>query len=370
MYGVAHEAWIVVLSLLVAIQGCYVALGMALKFTSGEGMPRRFSLAAAACSFALSIWSMHFIGILAVRVPFPLSYDVLPTLLSFLVCAILVGVSVFVASFAPSQRLAVPLAGVVMGGGIATMHYVGMLALHHCAVMYHDPRFVVTSVLLAMIASTFGLRFAFGASQRLPLAAAAIVFGLAISGMHYVAMAGMRLTPIAQHADAADSQPALSPDVLAVLVSVAAFLVSAAFLLTLVPDRRSPATDRTIPTPQPELSPPQGLARVLTVERGGKTIMLPVEGIVMVRANAHYTTIFDEQTTSFCSLSIGEVEARLDPARFVRVHRSYLVAVDRIASLRHSGDGGTARVDAPQPVAIPVSRGRYSSVRARVEARA
>ncbi len=70
------------------------------------------------------------------------------------------------------------------------------------------------------------------------------------------------------------------------------------------------------------------------MERERATHYVPVEAIVMVQADTHYTTVFDGQTRSFCPLSIGEVESRLDPARFLRVHRSYIVAIDHIASLR------------------------------------
>ena len=79
--------------------------------------------------------------------------------------------------------------------------------------------------------------------------------------------------------------------------------------------------------------------------------------------------MFDGQTHSLCPLSIGEVESRLDPAGFLRVHRSYVVAIDRIASLRRSGDGGTARLDTPDAAPIPISRGRYPTLKARVAAR-
>jgi diguanylate cyclase len=90
---------------------------------------------------------------------------------------------------------------------------------------------------------------------------------------------------------------------------------------------------------------------------------------VFVQANAHYTSVFDGRH-SFCSLPIGEVEARLDPARFLRVHRSHIVAIDRIACLRRSGDGGIAQFDTQPPVSVPVSRGRYPGLKARVAARA
>src|SRR5262249_7805560 len=96
--GVAHEPWLVVLSLAVAIQGAYVGLSLAAQVRQSVGMRRRLLLAAAAISLAVTIWSMHFVAMLAMRPPFAIDYLVFPTLLSFLVCVIVVGVSVFAAS--------------------------------------------------------------------------------------------------------------------------------------------------------------------------------------------------------------------------------------------------------------------------------
>lgn len=242
------------------------------------------------------------------------------------------------------------------------------------------------SFAVAIVASFLGLRFAFAPRRVLPAALAAVLIGVAISGMHYVAMAGLTLAPFGPHAG--QSGTALSPDLLAVIVTVVAFSVSAVFLLTLVPEHgplpaalapapvvAPPAPPR--PAPPPLAAPlggagsaqPRRPARVLPVERDGTTHYLPVETIVMVQADTHYTSVFDGQTRSFCSLSIGEVESRLDPARFLRVHRSYVVAIDRIAGLRRSGDGGMVLFDTKEPVSVPVSRARYPTLKARVSAR-
>ncbi len=82
----AHEPWLVVLSLAVAIQGAYVGLSLAVQVGGAVGLRRRLLLAAAAISLAVAIWSIHFVAMLAVRLPFPIDYLVFPTLLSFLVC--------------------------------------------------------------------------------------------------------------------------------------------------------------------------------------------------------------------------------------------------------------------------------------------
>src|SRR5579863_2343066 len=95
---VAHQPWLVALSLVVAIQGAYVGLGLAGQIREAAGLRRRLLLAGAAMSLGVAVWAMHFVGMLAARLPFPVDYLVLPTLLSFLICVIVVGVGVFTAS--------------------------------------------------------------------------------------------------------------------------------------------------------------------------------------------------------------------------------------------------------------------------------
>src|SRR6185295_2831086 len=94
------------------------------------GVRRRMLLAGAAFSLAVAIWSMHFVGMLAARLPFPVDYLVLPTLLSFLVCVIVVGGAVLLISTGPLTLARLAMSAGVMGGGIFSMHYIGMAALH------------------------------------------------------------------------------------------------------------------------------------------------------------------------------------------------------------------------------------------------
>src|SRR6185295_20118185 len=127
---VSHEPWLVVLSLIVAIQGAYVGLSLAVQIGGAEGLRRRLLLAGAAISLAVAIWAMHFVGMLAARLPFPVDYLVFPTLLSFLVCVLVVGAAVFTVSAGPPTRGRLVAAATAMGGGIVSMHYIGMSALH------------------------------------------------------------------------------------------------------------------------------------------------------------------------------------------------------------------------------------------------
>src|SRR5215472_16386294 len=98
---VTHEPWLVAPSLIVAIQGAYVGLSLAVQVAGAVGLRRRLLLAGAAVSLGVAIWSMHFVGMLAARLSMSVDYLVFPTLLSFLVCVIVVGAAVFAASAGP-----------------------------------------------------------------------------------------------------------------------------------------------------------------------------------------------------------------------------------------------------------------------------
>jgi len=401
---VKHEPLLVALSLLVAIQGAYVGLSLATQVGAALGLRRRLLLAGAAVSLALAIWAMHFVGMLAARFPFPVDYLVFPTLLSFLVCVMAVGAAVFAVSAGRLTATRLAAAAVFMGGGIATMHYIGMAALHASAHLVHALPFVVASVVVGIAASGLALWLARGSGGRFPLLLSAIAFGLAVSGMHYTAMAGLAVFPLA---NPPSNAPALSTDLLAIVVAIVAFLVSGIFLLFLVPERPGPQAlalaghawpnpdsgasdtpEAASPGPGPtdwsaedggaELgrgtyaplggagSPPRRLARLLPIEQAGAARFVPVEAIVAIHANAHYTYIFDGKAKLFCPLSIGEVESRLDAGRFVRVHRSHLVNIDRITALRRAGDNGVVELSGDERQTVPVSRSRFNSLKSRL----
>ena len=248
---VAYEPWLVLLSIVMAIQGAYVGFSLAVQIGGATGMRRRLLLAGAAFSLAVAIWTMHFVGMLAARVPFPVDYLVFPTLLSFLICVLVVGIAVFAISAGPPTPLRLTLSAALMGTGIFSMHYIGMFALHASALMIHAPLYVAVSLVIAVVASGLALWLAVERGGRPPLILSAIAFGIAVSGMHYTAMAGMTLFP---YAPAQSAAPVLSTDLLAIVVAVVAFFLSAIFLLFLVPDReRALALDGDRPLPQDSL---------------------------------------------------------------------------------------------------------------------
>ena len=154
---VSYEPWLVLLSIVMAIQGAYVGLSLSVQIGDAAGMRRRMLLAGSAFSLAVAIWTMHFVGMLAARLSFPVDYLVFPTLLSFLVCVIVVGVAVYATSSGPLTPLRLTLSACLMGGGIFSMHYLGMSALHASAHMIHAQLFVAASMAVAIAASGLAL---------------------------------------------------------------------------------------------------------------------------------------------------------------------------------------------------------------------
>jgi NO-binding membrane sensor protein with MHYT domain len=400
---VTYESWLVLLSIVMAIQGAYVGLSLAVQIADATGTRRRLLLAGATVSLALAIWTMHFVGMLSVRLNFPVDYLVFPTLLSFLVCAIVVGAAVFATSSGPFTLLRLTLSACLMGGGIFSMHYLGMSALDASTYMIHDRVFVAASMAIAIAASGLALWLAAGRGRRPPLLLSAIAFGIAISGMHYTAMSGVTLYA---YAPAATGAPALSTDLLAIVVAVVAFCISGIFLLLLLPDQSraaepielqrgdlvaAPAVEiasspATVPAAaggngdDPQFgrgtyaplggagAPPRRFARHLPIEREGGTHFLAVDDVVAIHANAHYTYIFDGSDKLFCPLAIGNVESRLDNSRFVRVHRSHIVNIDRVVGYKRSGDNELVEMAGLQHYVVPVSRSRIGPLKMRVAA--
>jgi diguanylate cyclase len=393
---IPHEPWLVTLSVAIAIQGSFVGLSLARGIDSAEGFRRRLAIAGSAITLATGVWSMHFVAMLAANFPSAVDYLVLPTLISFLICVIVVGVGVYAAHMPGPPAFRIGTGALAMGLGVSLMHYVGMSAVHLAGPTSYVPSYVVASIGVSIAASAFALWTIDRRPTRPRLFLGAIALGLAISGMHYTAMSGMRLDPLCYDVSRfIGAESALSRNTLALLATVVAFGVSGAFLLSLVPDASGPrgveiaspeagpgapdaptAARGLASTPfheapsaePPPVAPRVGRAASVRVEKDGRPRDIAVGDIYAVRANAHYTYVHDGEKEYFCTLSISALEARLDPNAFLRVHRSYILSVDRIARVKRSGEAGIAELGLPVRCTIPIARAHYRQVKLRIGA--
>jgi NO-binding membrane sensor protein with MHYT domain len=225
-----YDPYLVALSVLVASFASYTALGLSGHVGTAQGLARRVWLVAAAITMGGGIWSMHFIGMLAFVMPIPMSYDIRLTTLSLLVAIFVTGGGFYVISRQSASPLRLVLSGIFMGLGIAAMHYTGMAAMREHVDLSYDRIFVALSLIIAIGASTAALWLAFRTTDLGQKLIAAVVMGVAISGMHYAAMEG---TTFAAHGPVPEVHAYASLDQtnLALAVAGTTFVIQASALI-------------------------------------------------------------------------------------------------------------------------------------------
>lgn len=383
--GHDHDLGLMALSVLIAIQGSFVSLVLAREVGRFEGARRRLVLAMSAVTLGSSIWAMHFIGMLAYHMPVEATYDLFLTLLSFLIAVLTVGIGYGVMTVIPSGNWRDVAAAMSTGGGISGMHYVGMAALTGPMELSYQANWVGVSILVGIVAAGISLHLAFGTKLQARSVLGAVAMGLAISGMHYSAMYGTVITPSGL-ADAVTAH-VLDRNLLAIVVAIVAFVICATSMLLLVPNRSvtvrddhalagaaggvvwertaGPANGASAAAPAAKTDPANGQVRI-PAHSNGATVLLDPGAIHAVRADGRYTHLRDGAREYFCNLSITELESRLDPDQFLRVHRSHIVQVRHVKAIRRKGDGAIVTMSDTGEVAIPVSRSALPKLKARL----
>jgi diguanylate cyclase (GGDEF)-like protein/PAS domain S-box-containing protein len=220
--------------------GSFTALTHAQRMRENSGRSSWVWMVAGGITLGFTIWSMHFIGMLAFHLPIPVSYDLTLTLLSVLpaIAAALFGFYVLHETNISNLRIVV--SGLVMGAGISIMHYTGMAALRMLPEISYDPLIFILSVAIAIIASWGALLMMYqGERIKLSLlprfALGGVIMGLAISGMHYTAMLGVNIQPNSMCLAGAAQ---VAPNILAMMVSLISLFWFGGGILTTLFDQR------------------------------------------------------------------------------------------------------------------------------------
>jgi len=185
---------------LVATLASYTALDLATRITAARGRSARLWLVGGGFSMGMGIWSMHFIGMLAFSLPVPMGYDTPITLLSMLIAIVVSGFALYTVSRDKVSVRNLVTGGVLMGIGIASMHYTGMAAMLTSPPIQYDALLFATSIAIAILASLAALAIAFtlrtdSVWMIYAKYGAAVVMGIAITGMHYTGMAAAQFAP-------------------------------------------------------------------------------------------------------------------------------------------------------------------------------
>ena len=190
---------LVALSVLIAMFASYAALDLAGRVTAASGWTRAVWLLGGAGAMGTGIWSMHYIGMLAFILPIPVAYHWPTVLLSLLAAIAASAIALYVVSRQKMGTSRAVAASVLMGAGIASMHYIGMDAMRLPAICRYDSSPVVLSVVFAVLISFAALWITFHfRDERTGIGweklAGAVVMGAAIPVMHYTGMAAASFT--------------------------------------------------------------------------------------------------------------------------------------------------------------------------------
>ncbi|MBX9410156.1 EAL domain-containing protein [Pseudomonas baetica] len=190
----SYSSTLVFISLCVAILASYTALDLTGRIATAKGRSVHFWTAGGALAMGVGVWSMHFIGMLAFRLPIDLGYDISITALSLLIAVLSCGFALWLVSQPKLPISQLAFGALIMGAGISAMHYTGMAAMRMTPGIDYDPALFGASLLIAVGASAAALWIAFRLRQhsphvRLIRGGAAVIMGIAIVGMHYTGMA-------------------------------------------------------------------------------------------------------------------------------------------------------------------------------------
>jgi two-component system, sensor histidine kinase and response regulator len=238
----SYNYFLVAVSVLIALFAAYAALDLAGRVTAARG-PMRFAwLGGGAMAMGFGIWSMHYIGMEAFRLPVPVQYD-WPTVLLSMVAAIFASaVALFVVSRKTMGLTAAIVGSLVMGSGIAAMHYIGMEAMRLPAMCSYSSGLVALSIILAIVISFVAIWLTFAVREQTATWSrrkfgSALLMGLAIPMMHYVGMAALSFMPASL--PASELRHAISTSDIGVsgIALIALVILGLVFLMSLL-DRR------------------------------------------------------------------------------------------------------------------------------------
>src|SRR6202047_2046311 len=189
----SYDPLIVALSAVIAVASCYAALDLAGRVTASKGRAFAAWLTCGSVAMGIGIWSMHFTGMLAFKLPVPVSYDWRTVLQSFFVAVLASALSLYLVSREQMSKARAMGGGVMMGFGIAPLHYMDMLAMRMRADCHFNSMLVALSVVFAIAFSYSALRIAFyfrdATAEARRKIGSAFFMGSAICAMHYTGMA-------------------------------------------------------------------------------------------------------------------------------------------------------------------------------------
>ncbi len=370
---VSYDPLMVIASVLVAILASFTGLRLASGLRYLDMVRRKQQIVKAAIALGGGIWSMHFVGVLAVQLPVTKNYDALYTLGSVLIAILFTGLSLYLIHFGVRNYFRIIGAGVLTGLGIVCMHYVGMSAIKGNCLVTYSLTGIILSTTISVLSSIGAFTLAYRKRTLIQLVLGATVLGVTISSMHYSAMIYTRFMPVQDLIEIAT--PLISDGYLALFVAVAAFLICGLFLLTAFPLEEIWNEEAYRTTLQPSGTESGSDANAdaadnsvqpfnrLPYESNKATYFMDIDKIYSIKAEGHYTVLFDGQDNHFCPWPISRIEAALEGKNFLRTHRSHIVNLQHAVAFQKEKDKGLLVLSGIPEIFVPVSRAHVQQVR-------
>jgi PAS domain S-box-containing protein len=231
---IEHDLRLVVIAGVVCFFASLCAVNLLKRAQATASRARIAWIVAAGAAAGCGIWATHFIAMLAYEPGVGIAYNVGLTALSLLAAVMVTGLGLALAVYAPA-RWGAPIAGVIVGGGVASMHYLGMWAIELPGHITWSPGLVIASILAGVVLGMAALVVTVHDSRKHSAFIAALLLTLAIVSHHFTAMGAVEIVPDPTRVINALS---LSPAVLAIAVASAAMAILSISLISAVADHR------------------------------------------------------------------------------------------------------------------------------------
>jgi NO-binding membrane sensor protein with MHYT domain len=249
MNTIVNTSWdvgLITLSFAFAVIGSFVALSAASRIRNRRGALDWNSVFTVGIALGgVGVWSMHFIGMLALQMDVGSSYSMLETLTSLVAAILATAGSVAYAAQRPESLPRLLVAGFLLGMSVVVMHYLGMFGLKIYGFITWDMALVGASMLIAVVAATAALWLAFNSKTLGHRVAASVVMGIAVCAMHYTGMAAAEFVCTTSERAAIPQGPGLISTLrLPTLVVGATVLLTLLLSIGQVVQRRRPTKSR------------------------------------------------------------------------------------------------------------------------------
>lgn len=179
----------VFLSFAISVMGAFVALTAATRMRKGNGRISLVNTLSAGLALGgIGVWSMHFIGMMALKLDLATGYSMVETIVSLLAAILATALALLFVAKRPDHFPTLLIAGFLLGMGVVVMHYLGMFGMRFAGYFRWDFLVIGISALIAVVAATAALWLAFNTRTLALRICAALLMGVAVCSMHYTGM--------------------------------------------------------------------------------------------------------------------------------------------------------------------------------------